>query len=95
MDVDLLIGSDYYWGLTTGRVRHGEGGPVVVETNLGWVLAGPVPVAEQSLSLVTTHALRVDACEKSNLNDTLRAFWELESLGITGSDRSVHQEFEV
>ncbi len=29
-----------------------------------------------------------------NLNDTLSTFWELESLGITGSDRSVHQEFE-
>ncbi len=63
MDVDLLIESDYYWGLTTGRVSRGEGGSVAVETNLGWALLGPVPVAEQSLSLVTTHALRVDPFE--------------------------------
>ncbi len=63
MDVDLLIGSDYYWGLTTGRASRREGGPVAMETKLGWALSGPVPVAEQSLSLVTTHAWRVDACE--------------------------------
>jgi hypothetical protein len=94
MEVDLLIGSDYYWKLTTGRVSRGEDGPIAVETKLGWVLSGPVPIAEQSVSLVTTHTLRVDAHEESNLDDTLRAFWELESLGISRSDQSIHQEFE-
>lgn len=69
-------------------------GPIAVETKLGWVLSGPVPAAEQSMSLITTHTLNVDAHEESNLDDTLRGFWELESLRITGSDRSVHQGFE-
>lgn len=94
MEVDLLLGSDYYWELATGRVSRGEDGPVAMETKLGWVLSGPVPAIESSCSLVTTHTLRVDACEESSLNDTLRAFWDLESLGISGSSRSVHQEFE-
>ena len=94
MDVDLLVGSDYYWKLTTGRVSRGENGPVAVETRLGWVLSGPIPLVEQSMNLMTTHTLRVDTHEESKLDDTLRAFWELESLGITGSERSVHQEFE-
>ena len=61
---------------------------------MGWVLSGPVPLVEQSMNLMTTHTLRVDTHEESKLDDTLRAFWELESLGITGSERSVHQEFE-
>ena len=41
VEVDLLIGSDYYWELATGRVSRGEDGPVAVETKLGWVLSGP------------------------------------------------------
>ncbi len=41
MDVDLVIGSDYYWGLTTGRASHGEGGPVAMETKLGLGSVGP------------------------------------------------------
>ena len=94
MEVDLLVGSDHYWELTTGRVSRGEDGPIAVETKLGWVLSGPVSAAEQSMSLITTHTLRVDTHEERHLDDTLRAFWELESLGIAGFDRSVHQDFE-
>ncbi|MBA4719445.1 MAG: hypothetical protein HRO68_10275 [Nitrosopumilus sp.] len=92
MEVNLLIGSDYYWELTTGRVKRGESGPVAMETKLGWVLSGPVPGMKQdqlAVSLVSTHTLKVDTNDvstESNLNDTLRAFWELESLGITASD---------
>ena len=37
IEVDLLIGSDYYWQLTTGEVRRGNDGPVAVGTKLGWV----------------------------------------------------------
>ena len=32
--------------------------------------------------------------EEETLNDTLRSIWELESLGISASCPSVHQEFE-
>ena len=94
MEVYLLVGSDHYWELTTGRVSRGEDGPMAVETKLGWVLSGPVLAAEQSMSLITTHTLRVDTHEEARLDDTPRAFWESESLGIAGSDRSVHQDFE-
>ena len=93
IEVDILIGSDYYWQLTTGEVRRGNDGPVAVGTKLGWVLSGPVPVADHSL-FTTTHTLRVTSHEEETLNDTLRSFWELESLGISASCPSVHQEFE-
>ena len=94
IEVDLLIGADYYWKLATGKISRGDDGPVAVETKLGWVLSGPAPEAESTCSLLTTHALTVDSQEVSRLDDTLRAFWELESLGISGSSQSVHQEFE-
>lgn len=37
MQVDILIGSDYYWQLVTGTIRRGGGGPIAVHTKLGWV----------------------------------------------------------
>ena len=98
MEVDVLIGSDYYWEFATGKTSRGESGPIAIHTSLGWILSGPVPSTEtgrSSVSLVTTHTLRVDTQqhEISNLDDTLRSFWELESLGIKEPDRSVYTEF--
>ena len=98
MEVDVLIGSDYYWEFATGKTIRGESGPIAIHTRLGWILSGPVPSTEtgrSSVSLVTTHTLRVDTQqhEISNLDDTLRSFWELESLGIKEPDRSVYTEF--
>ena len=42
-NVDLLIGSDFYWHLVTGRVKFGKPNePVALETKIGWILNGPV-----------------------------------------------------
>ena len=39
IDTDLLIGSDYFWDLVTGKVRTGKPGePVAVETVFEWIL---------------------------------------------------------
>lgn len=94
IEIDVLIGSDYYWMLATGNVSHGSEGPVAMETKLGWVLSGPSHACDPSYSLLTAHTLRVGCQEEVELDNTLRAFWELESLGISESGRSVHQEFE-
>ena len=104
MEVDVLIGSDHYWELTTGEVLRGEhGGPVAINTKLGWVLSGPAPdmtphptsVKLISTHTITTHTLRVDSqhYNTEKLDDRLRAFWELESLGIHNPDKSVYEEF--
>ena len=41
LDVDILIGSNYYWELVMGGVRRGSSGPTAIHTKLGWVLSGP------------------------------------------------------
>ncbi len=87
MEVDLLVGSDYYWELATGRICRRNNGPIAVETKLGWVLSGPVPAVESSCSLLTAHTLKVDSREERSLDDALRAFWELESLAHKASSR--------
>ena len=35
LEVDVLIGSDVYWRLVTGRMRRGRTGPTVIQTKSG------------------------------------------------------------
>ena len=86
LEVDMLIGSDLiYWEFVSGEIIRGRSGPIAVKTTLGWVLSGPAGMMGQlnpTVSLVTTHALRVEGVTNKELDTTLRSFWELESLGI-------------
>lgn len=99
MGVDVLIGSDYYRQFTTGKVLHGDSGPVAIHTRLGWVLSGhttPTGRPTPAVNLISTHSLRIDSehCSTGKLDETLRSFWELESLGICEPDKSVFEDFE-
>ena len=100
LEIDVLIGSDYYWRLVTGRVSRGVSGPTAVETQLGWVLSGPVEEALPETTTInfiathTTHTLRVDTfTEQESLDAGLRRFWELNSLGILKNEQSVYGKF--
>ena len=98
MEVDILVGSDYYWELATGEVCRGSSGPIAIHTKLGWVLSGPtnsMDLPESSVNLVTTHVLRVDSqeCENRGLEEGLRSFWELESLGISSPEKTLYEDF--
>ena len=61
-DLDILIGSDYYWQLVTGHVIHGNDGPTAMHTKLGWVLSDPVkgapPDSHFNVNIASTHVLR-------------------------------------
>ena len=50
-DIELLIGSDFYWAFVTGNVRLDKvGEPVGVESKFGWLLNGPVPKQQSVLT---------------------------------------------
>ena len=72
VEVDILIGADYYWKFVTGTIKCGnKPGPVAVLTRLGWVLSGPVIQERQrspacTTNFNTTHVLRIDAEEPAN-----------------------------
>jgi hypothetical protein len=40
-EIDVLVGSNFYWDLITGQIRQGSTGPVAIHTRIGWVLSGP------------------------------------------------------
>ena len=85
-EIDVLMGSDFYWEFVTGEVVRGVEGPVAINTTLGWMLSGPADLTGPQgtiVSFVTTHTLRVDdGVTNKMLDTTMRSFWELESLGI-------------
>lgn len=43
LEIDYLIAADYLWSFQTGSVVRGEvNEPVAVQTELGWVISGPL-----------------------------------------------------
>ena len=103
MLIDIVIGSDFYWQFMTGETRFGMyGGPVAINTHLGWVLSGPVyesrqMLVESSTHLSHTHVLRLDteqSEENCPLKQELSKFWNIESLGIIPeSEDAVYEKF--
>ena len=100
-DLDILIGSDYYWQLVMGRLIHGSSDSPAMHTVVGWVLSGPVkgapPDSRSSINIASTHVLRCST-QHSNpseaaIESNLKRFWELESLGINPVEQSVYEEF--
>jgi len=85
--IDLLIGSDYLWEFQKGRTIRGEPEePVAVETELGWVLSGPLKrkasdsKQEVSVNFVSQNSVAID---RANLESAVSKLWDLESLGIS------------
>ena len=92
----MLVGSDYYWCIIAGRTRWGKSGPVAIETKMGWVLSGPVAQDARTiaLTLTSTHTFKVEtAPTEQSLDNQLKQFWELESLGIASEELSVYKRF--
>ena len=102
--VDILIGADQYWNIANEDVRRGKSGPVAMNTRFGWTLSGPVenaPCSEtHSVNLEATHVLRIDThrdemnVHEMELDEKLRTFWELESIGIKQEENSVLETFK-
>ena len=96
LHVDILIGCDHYWDLITGRLQRGTAGPVAIETKLGWILSGPADISSRTdeLHSLVVHTLQISAPtpEMQTLDNTMRSYWELESFGISSTDRSLYDE---
>ena len=85
-DIDLLIGSDYYWDLVTGKVKTGKPGePVAVET-VKWVLVANKSVySSTNLNISESHVLFLNSAVPhnfNNLDNKSNNFGDLKTLGI-------------
>ena len=98
-DIDILIGSDYYWHFMKNRIIRGNADePVALKTKLGYVLSGKLVIGNNgghqiniNESLVT-NILRVQQeliCPKEQLNEIVQKFWNLESAGVSKNEFNI------
>ena len=100
LEISILIGADYYWKVTTGRIIRGQVGPTAVETRFGWVLSGPVPGCchgseTTNMNILCSHVLNIGCAshdDLAKLDRKLQAFWDLEGLGIK-KEESIYDNF--
>jgi Putative peptidase (DUF1758) len=72
-DIELLIGSDYYGRILTGKKHELENGLVALDTKFGWTVSGKV-ITESNIAMDVTD-MHVQHAEVQNL-------WDLESLEL-------------
>lgn len=94
LQIDALIGSDHYWQLVTGEIIQGDSGPTAIHTHLGWVLSGPVSCGAESNNSYLSHLMLIQSSDPPRLDNLLKKFCELESLGINSDESSVYDEFK-
>ncbi|KAM7303336.1 uncharacterized protein ISCGN_013297, partial [Ixodes scapularis] len=78
--IDLLIGSEHFWELTTGRSRKLEGRLRAAESVFGWSVQGPVEGATEEFPCYQITAINAEVFESTT--DILKKFWTLETIGV-------------
>ena len=101
-NIDVLIGSDYYWDIITGEVARGDDKLVAVSSKFGWPVSGPTK-GDSGTAHFTTSNLIVqkpyDFMESQNqateLANSLNRFWDIESAGITQTSSKVNEDEQL
>ena len=84
-EIDVLIGSKYYWSVVSGDTLRGDHGPVAVNSKLGWLLSGTVNTIA-AMEIRHTHLIISGSpanpvhSEDNVLVKFLQRFWEVESI---------------
>ena len=83
--IDFLIGSDYYWDIS--EIVRGDFGPTAVNSKFGWLLSGPTESVINQETTMTNLTIAGNSNSlfdytQDALVDTLKQFWETESIGI-------------
>ena len=105
-EIDLLLGSDYYWTIVEGGVqKFGPDGLTAINSKLGWILNGPYGKNVESTEtevVVTSHVTAVNLIEVSDdvalevadrkLDEKVENLWNLETLGITEKETSWYED---
>jgi len=81
-NIDVLIGSDYYWDLVLGEMKRQDNGLVALSSKFGWLISGPIIDAGEGI--VVTHSnlvvqgpsiLSVMLHTEYKSENELRRFW--------------------
>ena len=104
LNVQILIGGDFYWSFMQSEVIRGEAGygPTAVLSRLGYVLSGPVEIpylndVTSNFNMFQTMKVETTVLQEDiTLKGELSKFWQLDSLGIIddiASESDVYSDF--
>ena len=95
VEIQILIGMDYYWDIVLGGTVRGSENLVAIETKFGYVLSGPNGSScyQQSKTLFT-NVLFTDMGNQT-LQQDVRRFWDLEAIGIKEQKEKSSETFEM
>ncbi|XP_066145931.1 uncharacterized protein [Euwallacea fornicatus] len=113
-EIEILLGADIYYNLITdGNIKLGAQLPVLQNTRLGYIIAGkveqPVKINSNCCTLHksnnnnnSTTRLASLHCNYSELNNLIKAFWEIEEVKtqlptnkfLTPENQRIEQLFE-
>ena len=85
VQIDLLIGADFFWSIVKSHVVRGPG-PTAVASKLGYLLSGPSNIPAQTFAdttVLTSTCLKVFVDKHQELRDLSTTYWDLETIGIT------------
>ena len=88
LQVDILVGNDYYQDFMSGEVHHTSFGPVVIKSYLGWVLSGPVSNAQNRVSNTQSNLCIVNHVTHQHLEDL-----QLDEYSLTTRKNKMLHEF--
>ncbi|CAK1582509.1 unnamed protein product [Parnassius mnemosyne] len=75
-DIDLLLGADTFWALIgTNRINLGPQRPILLETQLGWIVAGPM-----GEGYFNSNNSNIQCKFLNEIRKQLSKFWELEEV---------------
>ena len=83
LDVDIIIGNDYYGQLITGKIIKTENEALIaIESKFGWLLSGPVQNESNHENHLNTLCQRIEIMpvEESKLDNLLTKFWEINKI---------------
>ena len=92
LNIDIVIGKNFYWKFFNGNVINANEGPVAMEIYLGWVLSRRVKNgftnnnAVQNVFKITTAQIDTtpDSIKENSksLIELVKQFWEVQDTGI-------------
>ena len=89
LDVQCLMGSDFFWCFQTGELKRGDPGePVAVKTFIRWVLSGPIKgerlnsITPCNVNLLIDSTALMTWSDSNDLKTQVEKLWDLDSIGI-------------
>ena len=97
-EIDILIGSDYYWTVVNGEIQRGtENGLVAISSKLGWIFSGPIDEGLETITVanLVTHVMKVEieSNDDNEISKKIDKFWELDSMGVMPNESSIYEKF--